>query len=107
MEPLGNATGCLLASPNGDRFIAVRHSPLTQAAVWISSAPSTLSAAKDAALLVVKDKKWDRLPDAYQELRLEKMDGKNLLNKLELIMAALGNSGAHASQAPGSSFNML
>jgi len=33
-------------------------------------------------------------------VRLDKMDGKNLLNKLELIMSALANSGHHASQLP-------
>jgi mediator of RNA polymerase II transcription subunit 17 len=73
----------------------VRHSPsthisTTQTSVYIASAPT-----KDFfAGAVVKDKKWENLPESFQELRLDKMDGKNLLNKLELLMAALSNSGS-------------
>lgn len=90
VEPLGNAAGCLLQSPTGDKFIAVRHSPQTQTAVYIASAPCRDFFAGS----IVKDaNKWENLPEAFQELRLEKMDGKNLLNKLELLMAALSNSG--------------
>ena len=91
VEPLGNAAGCLLQSPTGDKFIAVRHSPQTQTAVYIASAPCRDFFAGS----IVKDaNKWENLPEAFQELRLEKMDGKNLLNKLELLMAALSNSGS-------------
>ena len=85
VEPLGNAVGCLICSPDGDRFIAVRHSPQTSSAatVFVSSAPC-----KDFFAGVVKDRKWENLPESFQEIRLDKMDGKNLLNKLELLMAA-------------------
>ena len=92
VEPLGNAAGCLLQSTTGDKFIAVRHSPQTQTAVYIASAPCRDFFAGS----IVKDaNKWENLPEAFQELRLEKMDGKNLLNKLELLMAALSNSGSN------------
>ena len=40
---------------------------------------------------LVKDRKWENLPAGFKELKLDKMDGKNLLNKLELLMAALSN----------------
>ena len=90
VEPLGNAVGCLIGSPAGDRFIAVRHGSQTLRAVtvYISSAPC-----KDFfAGSVVKDRKWENLPEGFTELRLDKMDGKNLLNKLELLMAALSTT---------------
>ena len=90
VEPLGNAAGCLLQSPSGDKFIAVRHSPQTQTTIYIASAPCRDFFAGS----IVKDTKWENLPEAFQELRLDKMDGKNLLNKLELLMAALSNSGS-------------
>merc|ERR1711881_255024 len=39
VEPLGNATGCLLANATGDRFISVRHSPQSGvASVYVASA---------------------------------------------------------------------
>jgi len=86
VEPLGNATGCLLANPNGDKFIAVRHSPQSGlASVFIASAPK-----KDFfATTVIRNLKWSNLPDSFQEVNLDKLDGKNLLNKIELLMAAL------------------
>jgi len=90
VEPLGNAAGCLLSSPHGgDKFIAVRHSPQTHTSVYIASAPSR----EFFAGSIVKDIKWENLPESFQELKLEKMDGKNLLNKLELLMAALSHPG--------------
>ena len=86
VEPLGNATGCLLSNPAGDKFIAVRHSPQSGAAsVYVATAPK-----KDFyTTSVIKDIKWSNLADSFQEVNIEKMDGKNLLNKIELLMAAL------------------
>jgi hypothetical protein len=31
---------------------------------------------------IIKDKKWESLPAAFKEVKLEKMDGKNLLSKV-------------------------
>jgi len=86
VEPLGNATGCLLANCVGDKFIAVRHSPQSgQASVYVANSPK-----KDFyTTSVIKDAKWSNLPDSFQQVNIEKMDGKNLLNKIELLMAAL------------------
>jgi len=86
VEPLGNATGCLLANSVGDKFIAVRHSPASgQASVYVASSPK-----KDFyTTSVLRDAKWSNLPDAFGHVNVEKMDGKNLLNKIELLMAAL------------------
>ena len=88
VEPLGNATGCLLANSVGDKFIAVRHSPQHQsgtASVYVANSPK-----KDFyPTSVIKDLKWKSLPDYFQQVNVEKMDGKNLLNKIELLMAAL------------------
>eukprot|EP00094_Tigriopus_californicus_P001926 TCALIF_01855-PA protein Name:"Similar to MED17 Mediator of RNA polymerase II transcription subunit 17 (Drosophila melanogaster)" AED:0.03 eAED:0.03 QI:5/1/0/1/1/0.5/2/0/757 len=100
VEPMGGATGCLLSNPAGDRFIAIRHIPPPQTSVWVSSAPC-----KDFYPGgVVKDRKWEKLPDSFQELRLDKMDGKNLLNKLELLMASLSGNDTPTIASNGSSF---
>ena len=42
-----------------------------------------------AAGLAVSNRKWDNLPGEFKEVRLDKMDGKNLLAKVELLMAAV------------------
>ena len=55
------------------------------ASVYVASAPQ-----KDFfANSVVRDVKWSNLPDMFQEVNVDKMDGKNLLNKVELLMAAM------------------
>ena len=82
----------MLGSPSGDKFIAVRHGSHgpSGVTVYVSSAPC-----KDFFVgSVVKDKKWENLPESFTELRLDKMDGKNLLTKLELLMAAMSASTA-------------
>lgn len=87
VEPFGSAAGCLIANPKGDKFAAVRHSPQSSASVFISQAPRD----DFFSTPLVKDRKWENLPAGFKELKLDKMDGKNLLNKLELLMAALSN----------------
>jgi len=84
VEPLGSAAGCLLSNAKADRFLAVRHSPQFNYTVYMAQAPcgSTLDS-------VIEDKKWENLPSSFKEVKVDKMDGKNLLGKLELLMASL------------------
>jgi len=51
----------------------------------VSQAPSS----DFFATPIVKSLKWENLPEGFKPLKLDKMDGKNLLNKIELLMAAL------------------
>ena len=85
IEPFGSAAGCLLANSRGDKFVAVRHSPHANAAVYISQAPCS----DFFATPIVQSSKWENLPEGFKQLKLDKMDGKNLLNKIELLMSAL------------------
>jgi mediator of RNA polymerase II transcription subunit 17 len=84
VEPLGSAAGCLISNAKADRFLAVRHSPQFNYTVYMAQAPSgtTLDS-------VIEDTKWENLPSSFKEVKVDKMDGKNLLSKLELLMAAL------------------
>ena len=85
IEPFGSAAGCLLANAKGNKFVAVRHSPHANATVFISQAPSS----DFFATPIIQSSKWENLPEGFKQLKLDKMDGKNLLNKIELLMAAL------------------
>merc|ERR1719186_7537 len=85
IEPFGSAAGCLLANSKGDKFVAVRHSPQANASVFVSQAPSS----DFFATPVIQASKWENLPEGFKQLKLDKMDGKNLVNKIELLMAAL------------------
>ncbi|XP_046389107.1 mediator of RNA polymerase II transcription subunit 17 isoform X2 [Ischnura elegans] len=88
VEPLGNASSCILASPTGDRIIAVRCEPQTGVQVAIAQSPR-----KDFFPgQLVKERKWENLGGSFKEVRWDKMEGKNFLNKMELLMASLTSS---------------
>ncbi|XP_049763475.1 mediator of RNA polymerase II transcription subunit 17 [Schistocerca nitens] len=88
VEPLGNASSCILASPIGDRMIAVRCEPQTGVQVSIAQSPR-----KDFFPgQLVKERKWENLGGSFKEVRWDKMEGKNFLNKMELLMASLTSS---------------
>jgi len=116
VEPLGNASSCILASPIGDRYfivpiyniekkntkctpvissfnhvcrmIAVRCEPQTGVQVAIAHSPR-----KDFFPgQLVRERKWENLGGSFKEVRWDKMEGKNFLNKMELLMASLTSS---------------
>ncbi|XP_063361552.1 mediator of RNA polymerase II transcription subunit 17 [Cydia amplana] len=87
VEPLGNASSCLLASPNGDRMIAIRCEPSVGMQVFIAQSPRKDFFSSE----LVQDKKWENLGGAFKEIKLDKMEGKNFLNKMELLMACLSS----------------
>lgn len=118
VEPLGNASSCILASPIGDRYfvtqksykfiilrilcvcysmmihdcicrmIAVRCEPQTGVQVSIAHSPR-----KDFFPgQLVRERKWENLGGSFKEVRWDKMEGKNFLNKMELLMASLTSS---------------
>ncbi|XP_073971196.1 mediator complex subunit 17 [Rhodnius prolixus] len=88
VEPLGNASSCILASPMGDRLIAVRCEPQGGCQVSIAHSPR-----KDFfSGQLVKERKWENLGGAFKEVRWDKMEGRNFLNKMELLMASLTSS---------------
>lgn len=85
VEPLGNASSCILASPTGDRLIAVRCEP--QAGVQVSVAHSPRTDFFPSRL--VTERKWEHSGGQFRDVRLEKMEGRNFLHKMELLMASL------------------
>lgn len=110
VEPMGNASSCLLASPIGDRYninnivlmfyniltnftfhsrlISVKCEPQGNVCVSIAHSPK-----KDFfGGQLVKERKWENLGGSFKKVRWDKMEGKNFLNKIELLMASLTNS---------------
>ncbi|XP_074032304.1 mediator complex subunit 17 [Leptinotarsa decemlineata] len=85
VEPLGNASSCLLSSPTGDRIIAVRCEP--QAGIQVSVAHSPRTDFFPSRL--VTERKWEHLGGQFRDVRLDKMEGRNFLHKMELLMASL------------------
>lgn len=68
-------------------MIAIRCEPSIAIQVFIAQSPR-----KDFFVSeLVQDKKWENLGGAFKEVKLEKMEGKNFLNKMELLMACLSS----------------
>lgn len=83
---MGNASSCLLASPTGDRIIAVKCVP-NQNAIQVSVAHSPRTDFFPSRL--VTERKWEHLGGQFRDVRLDKMEGRNFLHKMELLMASL------------------
>lgn len=86
VEPIGNASSVLMASPTGDRVIAVRCGPRTGVHVSVSYSPQQQDFYPST---LVRDRKWQNLAGSFREVSWEKMEGRNFLNKLEHLMASL------------------
>ncbi|XP_037946657.1 mediator of RNA polymerase II transcription subunit 17 [Teleopsis dalmanni] len=90
VEPLGNASSCLLASPNSDRMIAVqiRCDPQIDVKVYIARSPRQDFFPSP----LVPEKFWENLGGQFKEVRFDKIEGKNFLHKMEFLMASLTSS---------------
>lgn len=67
VEPLGNATSCLLASPNGDRLIAVKiccDPPQIDTKVYIAQIPDKNAVQSE----LVQGKHWEQLNINFREV---------------------------------------
>ncbi|XP_071537710.1 mediator of RNA polymerase II transcription subunit 17 [Panulirus ornatus] len=85
IEPLGNASTVMLASSSGNRVIGVHSGPHQRVSVFVSSSPRP----DFYPSTVVTEQRWEHLGSNWQEVRLDRMEGRNFLNKMELLMAAL------------------
>ncbi|XP_063842068.1 mediator of RNA polymerase II transcription subunit 17-like isoform X2 [Scylla paramamosain] len=85
IEPLGNASTVMLASPSGNKVIGVHSGPHQRVSVFVSSSPRP----DFYPSTVVSEQRWEHLGSVWQEVRHDRMEGRNFLNKMELLMAAL------------------
>lgn len=109
-ESTGNAAGCMLTSPNGKRILAVRSSPqafmLAGMQVFIGYPPnskSTFSNNNNIQEMDVAEETelsslgFDGMEVSsgdgvkYRAVRLDRLEGKNFLNKMEMLMAVLAD----------------
>lgn len=69
-----------------DRILSVRCGPqAAQPQVYLSTYPRH-DVEKNKLL---KDARWEQLNACYEEVRLEKIEGRNFLSRMELLMASL------------------
>lgn len=86
VEPLGNASSIIMSSPSGERVFAIRSGPFTGKKVYVQGLSENHD--REAVSNVICNPKWNHI-DTWQEINWNKIEGKNFLHKIELLMAAV------------------
>jgi len=86
LEKSGTASSMSLSSPDGERLISVRFDSSNRPLVSIS-----LNNEEENQELgsIVRDSKWLNIKKKFKEINLDKMEGRNFLNKMEILIASL------------------
>lgn len=87
VESIGNASAITVASPNGEYSISVRNGPESGCKVVVQFPRSQCKDLPKSD--VMQDSKWNHLRGPYKEVLWSKMEGRNFVYKMELLMAAL------------------
>ncbi|MED6235699.1 Mediator of RNA polymerase II transcription subunit 17 [Ataeniobius toweri] len=87
VESIGNASAITVASPNGEYAISVRNGPESGCKVLVQFPRSQIKDLPKSD--VVQDTKWNQLRGPHKEVNWSKMEGRNFVYKMELLMAAL------------------
>ncbi|XP_063807508.1 mediator of RNA polymerase II transcription subunit 17 [Pseudophryne corroboree] len=87
VESIGNASAITVASPNGDYAVSVRNGPENGSKVMVQFPRSQCKELPKSDVL--QDNKWHYLRGPFKEIQWNKMEGRNFVYKMELLMAAL------------------
>uniref|UniRef100_A0A8C5NCZ8 Mediator of RNA polymerase II transcription subunit 17 n=1 Tax=Gouania willdenowi TaxID=441366 RepID=A0A8C5NCZ8_GOUWI len=87
VESIGNASSVTVASPNGEYAISVRNGPESGCKVLVQFPRSQTKEVPKSD--VIQDSKWNHLRGPYKEVQWNRMEGRNFVYKMELLMAAL------------------
>uniref|UniRef100_A0A3B5BG68 Mediator of RNA polymerase II transcription subunit 17 n=1 Tax=Stegastes partitus TaxID=144197 RepID=A0A3B5BG68_9TELE len=87
VESIGNASAVTVASPNGEYAISVRNGPESGCKVLVQFPRSQTKELPKSD--IIQDAKWSHLRGPYKEVHWSKMEGRNFVYKMELLMAAL------------------
>ncbi|XP_072467439.1 mediator of RNA polymerase II transcription subunit 17 isoform X1 [Notamacropus eugenii] len=87
VESIGNASAITVASPSGDYAISVRNGPESGSKVMVQFPRSQCKDLPKSDVL--QDWKWNHLRGPFKEVQWNKMEGRNFVYKMELLMSAL------------------
>lgn len=87
IESIGNASAVTVASPNGEYSISARNGPESGCKVLVQFPRNQSKELQKGD--VILDSKWSHLRGPYKEVHWSKMEGRNFVYKMELLMAAL------------------
>ncbi|XP_058041844.1 mediator of RNA polymerase II transcription subunit 17 [Ahaetulla prasina] len=87
VESIGNASAITVASPNGDYAVSVRNGPESGSKIMVQFPRCQCKDLPKSDVL--QDNKWNYLRGPFKEVQWNKMEGRNFVYKMELLMAAL------------------
>uniref|UniRef100_A0A6I8N4Y7 Mediator of RNA polymerase II transcription subunit 17 n=1 Tax=Ornithorhynchus anatinus TaxID=9258 RepID=A0A6I8N4Y7_ORNAN len=87
VESIGNASAITVASPSGDYAISVRNGPESGSKVMVQFPRCQCKDLPKSDVL--QDGKWNHLRGPFKEVQWNKMEGRNFVYKMELLMSAL------------------
>ncbi|XP_023560742.1 mediator of RNA polymerase II transcription subunit 17 [Octodon degus] len=87
IESIGNASAITVASPSGDYAISVRNGPESGSKVMVQFPRNQCKDLPKSDVL--QDSKWSHLRGPLKEVQWNKMEGRNFVYKMELLMSAL------------------
>ncbi|KAM5245553.1 mediator of RNA polymerase II transcription subunit 17 isoform 2-T2 [Ctenodactylus gundi] len=87
IESIGNASAITVASPSGDYAISVRNGPESGSKVLVQFPRNQCKDLPKSDVL--QDNKWSHLRGPFREVQWSKMEGRNFVYKMELLMSAL------------------
>ncbi|XP_014597330.1 mediator of RNA polymerase II transcription subunit 17 isoform X2 [Equus asinus] len=87
IESIGNASAITVASPNGDYAISVRNGPESGSKIMVQFPRNQCKDLPKSDVL--QDSKWNHLRGPFREVQWNKMEGRNFVYKMELLMSAL------------------
>uniref|UniRef100_A0A3B3QHF1 Mediator of RNA polymerase II transcription subunit 17 n=1 Tax=Paramormyrops kingsleyae TaxID=1676925 RepID=A0A3B3QHF1_9TELE len=87
IESIGNASAITVASSNGEYAISVRNGPESGCKVLVQFPRNQCKELPKGD--VIQDAKWNHLRGPFKEVNWSKMEGRNFVYKMELLMAAL------------------
>uniref|UniRef100_A0A8C7AI35 Mediator of RNA polymerase II transcription subunit 17 n=1 Tax=Neovison vison TaxID=452646 RepID=A0A8C7AI35_NEOVI len=87
IESIGNASAITVASPSGDYAISVRNGPESGSKIMVQFPRNQCKDLPKSDVL--QDSKWNHLRGPFREVQWNKMEGRNFVYKMELLMSAL------------------
>ncbi|ELV13533.1 Mediator of RNA polymerase II transcription subunit 17 [Tupaia chinensis] len=87
IESIGNASAITVASPSGDYAISVRNGPESGSKIMVQFPRNQCKDLPKSDVL--QDSKWSHLRGPFKEVQWNKMEGRNFVYKMELLMSAL------------------
>uniref|UniRef100_A0A2I3T8Z4 Mediator of RNA polymerase II transcription subunit 17 n=1 Tax=Pan troglodytes TaxID=9598 RepID=A0A2I3T8Z4_PANTR len=87
IESIGNASAITVASPSGDYAISVRNGPESGSKILVQFPRNQCKDLPKSDVL--QDNKWSHLRGPFKEVQWNKMEGRNFVYKMELLMSAL------------------